>query len=47
MFCRLHWVYLPKCLLMAFVIWNMSSLTFPKTGFSFSSATISRRLFGS
>src|SRR3984893_6028240 len=39
--------YLLKCLLMALVIWNISSLAFPKTGFSFSSATISRRFFGS
>src|SRR6266478_692211 len=39
--------YLLKCLLMAFVIWNISNRAFPKTGFSFSSAMISRRFFGS
>ena len=40
-------IYLLKCLLMAFVIWNISSRAFPNTGFNFSSATISRRFFGS
>jgi hypothetical protein len=39
--------YLLKCLLMAFVIWNISNRAFPNTGFSLSSATISRRFFGS
>jgi len=39
--------YLLRCLLMAFVIWNISNRAFPNTGFSFSSAMISRRFFGS
>ena len=39
--------YLLRCLLMAFVIWNISNRVFPKTGFSLSSAMISLRFFGS